>query len=201
VAEPAAAQDDVREALVDLGRAAEPDGLHVEDDAEDRADHLVERRRRWQLDQREIESLRLLGHHRRDRADVARRLDRHSREAAVREARDQLVEGEAVVPERVRRRQQQLVLLDPVEDVGDFHDVDRPNHPVEPGRPRDEPGLRHGGQDEHVADRYAAEGAALRRDHRRRHDGDHGPLSLWWFANGSARGVWHSSNDSNGYGP
>jgi len=50
-AEAASAEDDLREAVVDLRSSLQPDGLDVEDDPEHGADDLVERGRRRQLDE------------------------------------------------------------------------------------------------------------------------------------------------------
>ena len=166
LAEPAAAQDDAREAVVDLGSALEPDRLDVEDDREHRADDLVERGRRRKLDQREVESLGGDDHRLGDGADVPRRLDRHARQAVLDEARHELLERGGVLAERVGRREQELVRLDPVEDVRDFHHVDRADDAVDARPSGDEPRLRERRELEDVRDGHPDPGAPITSDGR-----------------------------------
>ncbi len=159
--QPTATQDDPREPVVDLRGPLEPDRLDVEDDPEHRADDLVEGGRRRQLDERKPQPISVLDHRGRDRLDVAGRLDRHPGEPVGHETGHELLEGGGVLPERVRGGEQELVRLHPVEDVRDFHDVDRPDDPTEARTPGDEARLLQWRQIENVRNRHTGERPAL----------------------------------------
>ena len=96
------------------------------------ADDLVERRFGRKLDQREPVPVGCGDHRVRDRLDVARGLERDAREATAGELRHQRLERRRVVTQRVRGREQELVGLDPGQDVGHFHDVHGADRAVEP---------------------------------------------------------------------
>jgi hypothetical protein len=139
--QPAAAQHDRRESVVDLGGPLQADRLGVQDDGQDRVDDVAERAVMRKLDQRKAELVRGRQHLGRDLVDVSGRLQGKTGEASSREARDQPEERGPVIPERVGRRQEELVRVDPAEDVRHLHDVHVPDPPVEAGSPRDDPGV------------------------------------------------------------
>ena len=168
LAQAAAAQDDPGEPIVDLRRALETDRLGMEDHAEDGTDDLVERGRRGQLDQGEAEPVSLADHRLGDRADVARRFDRHPGQAVVDQVRHELGERLRVLAERIGRRQEELVRLHPVEDVRDLHDVHRANDAIDAGATRDEACSGQDRQGQDVGDRHAGDGSPLAAWLRRR---------------------------------
>jgi hypothetical protein len=73
--------------------------------------------------------------------EVAVRLDGNAGEALCRELRYQRPERCSIVAQRVGRRQEQLIGLDPGEDVGDLHHVDVPHPALEPGVPCEDTGV------------------------------------------------------------
>ena len=92
---------------------------------------------------------------------VAVQLDRERGQAAVVELGDEVDQRVRVVAQRVAGGEQQLVRLDPGQDVRYFHDVEPRHDPVQPAGSGQDPRLGQAGRRQHLADPQAGCVAAL----------------------------------------
>jgi hypothetical protein len=148
----AAGQRDAQERVVDLLPAGQRGRLPVNDRLERLAEHVVQRRGGRDHDDREggpVGQFHCVG---RDFGQVLVQLDAQPGQSVGGQLLDQPAELPRLPGQRVAGGQQELVLLGPADDVRHRHDVEPPDHAVEPVGTRDDPGAAHGVLAEHLAD-------------------------------------------------
>ena len=121
--QPAAGQHDLDQRLVGLLRAGQHGGLPVEHLGEHLVDDVVEAHGVGQPDDRQAEPVGLLEHRRGQLVQVAAALDRQAGEAAAGQLPDERGQALGDGAKGVAGGQQQLLRLDPRQDVGHLHDV------------------------------------------------------------------------------
>ncbi len=152
VGEAAALQHDADQSAVYLLAAGQYCGLPVEQLAEYLVEDVVEADPAGELDDREAPPVGLGEHLRGYRVQVPVQLDGQRRQPPLVQLGDQVDQRVGVVPQRVPGGEQQLVRLHPGQDVGYLHDVQPPDHPVEPARPGQHPRTGERRRAEHLAD-------------------------------------------------
>ncbi len=161
--QPAARQHHLHQRPVRLLGAGQHGRLPVEDVGEHLVEDVVEADVVGQQDQREAEPVGLLHHLAGQLVDVAAELDGQRREAPLVQVGHQAAERLRRVAQRVAGGEQQLVRLDPGQDVGHLHDVEALHDAAQPALPRDQPRLREGGHAEHLPHGHAVDDRARTR--------------------------------------
>ena len=147
--EPAAGQHDLDQRLVGLLRAGQHGGLPVEHLGEHLVDDVVEAHGVGQPDDRQAEPVGLLEHRRGQLVQVAAELDRQAGEAAAGQLPDERGQALGDGAQGVAGGQQQLLRLDPRQDVGHLHDVQAAHHAGQARPPGEDLGAGEAGQLEH----------------------------------------------------
>lgn len=152
LAQPAPGEHDLDQRPVRLLRPGQHGGLAVEDVGQHLVEDVVEADVVGKLDQREAEPVGLLHHLLGQLVEIAAELDGERGQAALVEVGHQPAERLGRVAQRVTGGEQQLVRLDPGQDVGHLHHVEALHDAVQAPFPRDQPGSRQCRDAEDLAD-------------------------------------------------
>ncbi len=147
--QPAAGQHDLDQRAVRLLRAGQHGGLPVEHLGEHLVDDVVEAHGLGQPDDRQAEPVGLLEHRRGQVGQVAAALDRQAGQTAAGQLLDERGQALGDGAQGVAGGQQQLLRLDPRQDVGHLHDVQAAHHAGQAGPPGEDLGAGQAGQLEH----------------------------------------------------